>query len=439
MTPRIRGRHGRQEQRCFPPAFHRDRGADGRRPHHRSAARARERLSGPQRPAQHRRRRRRRHGPQQPPRGRQPEHRRAVRRGLGVRGTRARPFPAPSWSSERNPPARQGNQPAPPPQTDPVRQGEPVEVLERLVDNVPKAKRYTDYREMLPQQKDIDAVIVATPDHMHAPIALAAMDLGKHVYVQKPLCWSVEEARPSRRRRKTTRRSPRRWATRGTRAPSRARRSSTSSRARSATSREVHVWTNRPLGYWPQGLPRPKRLPRRRRVRTASRRVHSAGAAATSKRASPAALAAAATPPPKDLSGICSSASRRRSSTTRSTTRSTGAAGWTGARARSATWARTSSTSRSGRSSSACRPHRDDLDAVQRHLLPQRDDDVLRVRRARQQAGGEDDVVRRRDAAAASGRIQRRDDRRSAHEPDGLQGAGRSAKAASCSSATRAS
>src|SRR5580658_4761764 len=41
----------------------------------------------------------------------------------------------------------------------------------------PKAKRHTDYREMLEKQKDIDAVVVATPDHMHAPIALAAMAL----------------------------------------------------------------------------------------------------------------------------------------------------------------------------------------------------------------------------------------------------------------------
>src|SRR5918994_816113 len=66
----------------------------------------------------------------------------------------------------------------------------------RFVDqNLPKLGKYRDYREMLEKQKDIDAVVIATPDHMHAPIATLAMDLGKHVYVQKPLCWSVEEAR----------------------------------------------------------------------------------------------------------------------------------------------------------------------------------------------------------------------------------------------------
>ena len=60
---------------------------------------------------------------------------------------------------------------------------------------MPKAKRYQDYRKMLEEQKDIDAVLIATPDHTHAIIATAAMALGKHVYVQKPLAWSVHEVR----------------------------------------------------------------------------------------------------------------------------------------------------------------------------------------------------------------------------------------------------
>src|SRR2546426_60180 len=63
-----------------------------------------------------------------------------------------------------------------------------VEAMTRLKnEHLPRAKRYTDYREMLDRQKDIDAIVVATPDHLHANIALAAMDLGKHVYVQTPL------------------------------------------------------------------------------------------------------------------------------------------------------------------------------------------------------------------------------------------------------------
>lgn len=59
----------------------------------------------------------------------------------------------------------------------------------------PKAKIYTDYRVMLDKQKDIDAVIVGTPDHTHAVITLSAMRAGKHVFTQKPLTHSVLEAR----------------------------------------------------------------------------------------------------------------------------------------------------------------------------------------------------------------------------------------------------
>jgi len=59
----------------------------------------------------------------------------------------------------------------------------------------PKATKYKDFRQMLDKQKDIDALIVAPPDHMHATCALACMQLGKHVYVEKPLTRTPWEAR----------------------------------------------------------------------------------------------------------------------------------------------------------------------------------------------------------------------------------------------------
>ena len=60
----------------------------------------------------------------------------------------------------------------------------------------PNAKRYDDYRKMLEEQeKNIDGVVVATPDHTHAVIALQAMKMKKHVYVEKNMCRTVEEAR----------------------------------------------------------------------------------------------------------------------------------------------------------------------------------------------------------------------------------------------------
>ncbi len=59
----------------------------------------------------------------------------------------------------------------------------------------PNAKVYSDFREMLDKEKGIDAVSVSTPDHVHAIAALSAMALGKHVYVQKPLTYSIHEAR----------------------------------------------------------------------------------------------------------------------------------------------------------------------------------------------------------------------------------------------------
>jgi predicted dehydrogenase len=126
-----------------------------------------------------------------------------------------------------------------------------------LAEDIPRMKRYRDFREMLSKQKDIDAVVVATPDHMHATVAMAALDEGKHVYVQKPLSWSVDEARRLAAKAQRTKvatqmgnqghswddgRKALEWIWSGA----------------IGEVREVHVWTNRPLAYWPQGIPRPE-------------------------------------------------------------------------------------------------------------------------------------------------------------------------------------
>jgi len=55
-------------------------------------------------------------------------------------------------------------------------------------------KAYADYRELLAKE-DVDGVMIATPDHTHAVITMAALKKGKHVYCEKPLTWSIEEAR----------------------------------------------------------------------------------------------------------------------------------------------------------------------------------------------------------------------------------------------------
>jgi predicted dehydrogenase len=67
--------------------------------------------------------------------------------------------------------------------------------LGRAAEKYPSAQRYTDFRRLLDDAKSFDALIVSTPDHMHAPISLPAMQLGKHVHCQKPLTHTVFEAR----------------------------------------------------------------------------------------------------------------------------------------------------------------------------------------------------------------------------------------------------
>lgn len=128
-----------------------------------------------------------------------------------------------------------------------------------VFEQYPNAKRYKDFRVMLAEMdKDIDAVMVATPDHLHAPVAMAAMNLNKHVYVEKPLTHNIYEARllteTARKRKLITQmgnhgnsgediRKICEWIWAGIIGPV----------------REVHAWTNRPV--WPQGLLRPKETP----------------------------------------------------------------------------------------------------------------------------------------------------------------------------------
>ena len=127
----------------------------------------------------------------------------------------------------------------------------------RAKEQFDKATKYVDFREMLQKEKGIDGVVVATPDHLHAVVAKAAMDMGKHVYVQKPLTWSVREARVLRQTALANKKLVTQMGNQG--------HSSDGARLINewiATGvigpvHEVYVWTNRPAGYWPQFVPRP--------------------------------------------------------------------------------------------------------------------------------------------------------------------------------------
>lgn len=67
--------------------------------------------------------------------------------------------------------------------------------LAKVGEKYPKAKKYVDFRKLLEEEKTIDAVMVSTPDHTHAPASAMAMRLGKHCYCEKPLAHSIYEIR----------------------------------------------------------------------------------------------------------------------------------------------------------------------------------------------------------------------------------------------------
>lgn len=123
------------------------------------------------------------------------------------------------------------------------------------VENFPKAKLYADYREMLDKEKDIDAVTISTPDHVHAPAAVYAMNLGKHVYVQKPLSNNIREARiltEMAREKKIVSQ----MGNQGGSNPLLGMVQKWVDSGKLGKISKVEVWTNRPV--WPQGGPMPK-------------------------------------------------------------------------------------------------------------------------------------------------------------------------------------
>lgn len=139
-----------------------------------------------------------------------------------------------------------------------TRNDEPHEPGYRWREQYEAARKYTHFRAMLDEAPEVDAVVIATPDHAHAVIAKACMEAGKHVYVQKPLTYSVHEARVLADLARSTglvtqmgnqghssddARLINEWVRAGV----------------LGTVREVHVWTNRPI--WPQGIARPAPLP----------------------------------------------------------------------------------------------------------------------------------------------------------------------------------
>ena len=123
----------------------------------------------------------------------------------------------------------------------------------------PKAKFYRDFRELFDKEAaNFDAVTVSTPDHTHAWPTLRALDLGKHVYCQKPLTHTVHEARlvAQRAREKGV---VTQMGNQGHSHPD-SRRLVELIRANVLGQiKEIHVWTDRPI--WPQGLERPSDKP----------------------------------------------------------------------------------------------------------------------------------------------------------------------------------
>jgi predicted dehydrogenase len=122
----------------------------------------------------------------------------------------------------------------------------------------PKATRYHDFRVMLEKQRDLDAVVVSTPDNLHFHASMTAIRLGKHVYTEKPLTHDIWEARQLKEAA-AKHRVATQMGNQGTSTPGMRRGVEMIRAGAIGEVREVHVWTNRPI--WPQGIGRPAATP----------------------------------------------------------------------------------------------------------------------------------------------------------------------------------
>lgn len=125
----------------------------------------------------------------------------------------------------------------------------------------PKARRYKDFREMLDKEaKNIDAVSVGTPDHIHAVASLAAIRAGKHVYCQKPLTHTLHECRELTKAAHAagvaTQMGNQGHASEGSRLTNEWIQAGVIGEVR-----EVHVWSDRAGRLWKQGIGRPTDTP----------------------------------------------------------------------------------------------------------------------------------------------------------------------------------